>query len=221
MTPDILSKIGAHLKKPIKTEASVVYLLAQVRKVLERERPEPKPLSLWLHCHWALHVQLTDPRTTKELLEQVDAFIMDSVSGFDGAGRLSFGASHNLFKDLVSLNGFRSQLDYFLNKHSLPSALCTSNDRWASFISNYIKVIEDGELSTAKDKKYKLTAIEKIVFRIDDRKPRTSKHPFSMQWDIFLKDGRIYQLELDANRDLSMMSHGGNLIPAPRSTSFI
>jgi len=217
MTPDILSKIAAHLKKPIRSEASVVYLLAQVRKVLDKERPDPKPFALWLHCHWALHVELTDPRTTKEILERVDAFTMDTVSGFEGTGRLSLVESHNLFKDLVSLNGFRSQLEHFLKAHSISTALCTSNNRWAGFISNYMKVIEDGELSTARDKKYKLTAIEKLVFRIDNHRTRPSKQPFSMQWDIVLKDGRILQFELDANQDLSMMSHGGNLIAAPQS----
>src|SRR5213594_2479644 len=59
MTKDIISKIRKHLENPVDTECAVVYLLAEVRKVIDDEKPRPWPLALWLHCNWALHVDLS------------------------------------------------------------------------------------------------------------------------------------------------------------------
>jgi hypothetical protein len=66
MTKDIVSKLMALLSEPVDTECKVVYLLAEVRKLLERDDPNHNMGSLWMYCHWALHVDLESPKTTDE-----------------------------------------------------------------------------------------------------------------------------------------------------------
>jgi len=51
MTKDIIAKLHEHLSRPVDTECTVVYLLAEVRKILERDKPDPKPIALWMYCH--------------------------------------------------------------------------------------------------------------------------------------------------------------------------
>ena len=54
----IVDKLRLHLRKPIESECAVVYLLAEVRKLRERDHADHKMEALWMYCHWALHVDL-------------------------------------------------------------------------------------------------------------------------------------------------------------------
>ena len=60
MFADILQKIQDRLERPIDNEEGVVYLLTEVRKIIEDKAHKPDPFlpSLWLYCNWALHVNL-------------------------------------------------------------------------------------------------------------------------------------------------------------------
>src|SRR5437016_11937076 len=95
MTKDIIAKIRKHLDNRVDTEYGVVYLLAEVRKVIEDEKPRPWPLALWLHCNWALHVDLSQTNTTLDFLRRIDEFIMNRVAGFE-SGKVDFVAEHML-----------------------------------------------------------------------------------------------------------------------------
>src|SRR5207253_9831572 len=59
MTNEIIKKLRKHLVGGVRTECRVGYLLAKIRKILEDEKPNPRPLALWMFCHWALHVNLS------------------------------------------------------------------------------------------------------------------------------------------------------------------
>src|SRR2546426_10116453 len=74
MIKDITEKLRKHLAGGVRTECRVVYLLAEIRKILEEEKPDPRPMALWMFCHWALHVNLSRSGTTAHFLEQIDAF---------------------------------------------------------------------------------------------------------------------------------------------------
>lgn len=51
---DVVGKVAPFLSEPIDSEYKVVYFLAEVRKLLERDDPDQKMGSLWMYCHWAL-----------------------------------------------------------------------------------------------------------------------------------------------------------------------
>ena len=112
MTKDIISKIRKHLENPVDTECAVVYLLAEVRKVIDDEKPRPWPLALWLHCNWALHVDLSQTNTTLDFLRRIDEFIASRVAGFEG-GKIDFVAEHMLTIDFIYLHGFRGPAKVF------------------------------------------------------------------------------------------------------------
>ena len=78
MISDIVSKLNKHLSQSVETECSVVYLLAEVRKILEKDTQDPETFALRMYCHWALHVDLTYRNTTKHLLEKVDIFVLNN-----------------------------------------------------------------------------------------------------------------------------------------------
>lgn len=192
MTKDIIQKIRKHLEKPVDTECGVVYLLAQVRKVVEDE-PKPRPFALWLHSNWALHVDLSRPNTTLDFLRRIDEFIVSRVAGFVG-GKVDGGKEQMLTEDFLYLHGFRVDLRRFLMSHDLPTRLCDNDQEWYPFIAAYAGVIQDGALSAAKTDELK--AVEKVTFT--KGKALSDRHhvPFAIRWNIHLKDGRILRIEV-------------------------
>src|SRR5260370_1442382 len=53
--PEIIRKLSEELDKGITTEVQVVYVLAGVRKVIERDKVEGQYADLRFHCDWVLH----------------------------------------------------------------------------------------------------------------------------------------------------------------------
>jgi hypothetical protein len=161
-----------------------------------------------MYCYWALHVDLTSTNTTLHFLEQVDDFITDSVAGLTPNRPYSIIDSHRLFKELVSWNAFRQELSAVLKSYSLPTGLCDDDKLWFAFLSAYAGVIEDGTLSSESKKKDTLAAIEKVIFSKGRVPFSPGAHlPFSVQWDIILKDGRECRATLGATADLKMIWH--------------
>jgi hypothetical protein len=197
-----------HLAKPVDSECAVVYLLAEVRKILEREKPEPKPFALWMYCHWALHINLSVTPTTIALLQHIDDFVTATVSGFTANGPYTMLDSHNLFREFVYLDTFRAQLHGFLGVRGLDADLCSDDAKWFEFLEVYARVIQDGELSSETEKNDRLNAIETVTFKVG-RKPfsQESHLPFANQWDILLKDGRMCRVTLEAEPQKHMISH--------------
>jgi hypothetical protein len=136
-TPAIIRKLTKELDAGITTEVQVVYLLAGVRKLIERDQVEDHYPDLKFHCDWALH----------------------SVMSYSGArvilGR--FDVAHPLLKggtglpsdlkaeiDRISkMKSFHKQLDAFLEDQGLPPLTKNRPDGWAHFLHLYARVIED------------------------------------------------------------------------------
>jgi hypothetical protein len=195
MTKDIVGKLAALLREPIDSEYKVVYLLAEVRKLLERDDHDHNMGSLWMYCHWALHVDLESPKTTERFLEKVDRWITNTVAHLTPSGPWNFREEYNLFKDFIYLNTFRHQLRVFLASHDLPTTLCSDDQQWHRFIQEYGGVIEDGTLAVGK--KSTLQAVEKVTF--EKGADLTAEHhvPFVIQWTIQLKDGRTLKTSVE------------------------
>jgi hypothetical protein len=216
MTKDIIGKLRDHLAGPVDTECAVVYLLAEVRKILEREKPDPKPFALWMHCHWALHVNLTKTLTTEAFLHRVDDFVTATVHGLTPNGPYTMIDSHDLFREFVYLDTFRAQLREFFETSKLPVELCVNDSKWFKFLEKYALVVQDGELSSQSDKNDGLNAVDKVTFKIGRTPFSSQSHlPFANQWDILLNDGRICRCTLEADPQLKMISHHLELLSAP------
>ena len=189
MKKDIVAKLAGILDGAIDNECKVVYLLAEVRKLLERDDPDHAKGSLWMYCHWALHVDLISPKTTEGLLEKVDRWVTHTVQYLTPHGAWTFGEEWDLFREFIYFSTFRAQLRAFLSSYDLPTTLCIDDDQWNCFIREYGSVIEDGSLA-AVGKRNTLKAVEKVTF---EKGPDLSGHhhvPFEIQWIIQLRDGR-------------------------------
>ncbi len=59
MQSAILTKIKRELALPVSTERQVVYILVEMRKLLELTRSKVKYDALWFHASWAVHPKMS------------------------------------------------------------------------------------------------------------------------------------------------------------------
>lgn len=222
MTKDIVGKLKTHLSKRIEDEAGVVYLLVEVRKLLERDDPNHNQGALWMYCHWALHVDLDSPKTTMDFLSRVDCWITNTVAYLTPAGPWQVIDEHRLSQDFIFLNTFRSQLRDFLSHYGLPIDVCDTDELWHDFLEAYSGVIEDGSLSVKADKLNVLSAVKQVIFRKGQSLTDAHHVPFVIRWDIELKDGRTVKASLETvpHRGGSMTAHllevvNNSFVPPP------
>lgn len=55
MKPDIIAKLAKELKEPISSEPQVVYLMVELRKLIELNGDGANYPALKFHCDWIVH----------------------------------------------------------------------------------------------------------------------------------------------------------------------
>jgi hypothetical protein len=135
----IIEKLDKQLRKPIDSETQVVYLLVEIRKLIEIERCRNVYFSLNFHCDWALHAKL-DGAGARRVLHRFDAFCEYFLSGKKEPAPVSFSAE---LQSTIEVENFRQELTRFLKSHELPKETCTDQSRWNAFVKFYSGVITD------------------------------------------------------------------------------
>jgi hypothetical protein len=191
MKDHIVEKLRAILSGDIDSECKVVYILCESRKLLEKYPPDPMPLALKMYCHWALHIDLMNPRTTAPLLERIDDFVDRIVLQTEDVIK-----DHYLFRELLWLDTFRQQFREFLRVYDLPTGVCDEDGRWHEFLTHYAGVIQDGSLS-CQAKTQRLKHVNEVVFSKGRERPQALV-PFDLVWEIVLLDGRSIVVDVYA-----------------------
>jgi hypothetical protein len=206
MKKDIIDKLRDLLAGSVDSECTVVYMLAEIRKVLYAEQ---LPISaLRMYCHWALHVDLSHERTTRPFLERVDDVVYSILTPGVPATVATLAAENALYGEFGFLTTFRSELSQFFSAHGLPTDLCDDDDRWFAFLTAYAGVIEDGSLICQTANALKL--VERVTFT--KGRPTMNGHvPFRINWEIQLRDGRKCAMDVEAPADKSLIAAGFHL----------
>lgn len=148
---DIKDKVRAHVLREIWSEPDAVYLLVEIRKILEprkKETPRPYP-SLWLHCDWSVHPKLTGLQA-QELVKEIDRYL-DKL-GFEWQDGTATGGGLNAtefkaYGEILGLQRFRTDLRLFLDQQGFSTKLCDRDERWVTFLQAHAGVISDVPLT--------------------------------------------------------------------------
>lgn len=178
MTPDIIAKLQMEIDVGIKTEAQVVYLLAGIRKIIERENLGQKYFYLKFHCDWALHPKL-DRKPAQYVLSHFDSLRLQLITGKK--------LTPNSEVDKISrMDIFREELSAFLQNKSVTD-FSSSSDKWLKFLYLYAHVIEDMPLVI---KSGSASEIQEVVVSIATAKKLMVGHQlFRVSWRITDKAG--------------------------------
>jgi hypothetical protein len=185
-TSDIISKLSSELEIGIRSEVQAVYLLAGIRKLMERDGVKGEYPNLNFHCDWALHSKLEGSGAKRVLCK--------------------FDAAHFLLRDqklelrdlppdlkadldrISKMTQFREELSRFLNEYGLPPLTKNLDDGWARFLHLYAKIVEDIPLAvvgaTSKH-------IRQVVVHFEEAPKKIGGQVlFKVTWTIHDKNGQ-------------------------------
>src|SRR6266700_3460097 len=78
MEDRIIAKLRRLLEIPVTTEPLVVYLLVEIRKLMDRKQVQSDTLRLC--CNWVVHVELSG-EAARRIVKHVDAMYLRLIDG--------------------------------------------------------------------------------------------------------------------------------------------
>ncbi len=211
----IVEKLRRELAEPITTERQVVYILVEVRKLMERDAVEieklirrrelPKFDGLRFFCNWAFHADMTDGPVKNDLsflghiVEVMRVGRNLTAKETERTQRLlSFGDARPEFLAVVRYAGLNRAVPHVF-----------SSSWWAAFLRQYVQVIQDCpmvlEMPGPGGVKKASVAGHEILEGLQEEKEVESV--FRINWRFELEDGEQFPME----QDLAIERHIPNL----------
>ena len=180
----IVDKLDQELRTfPIRRESQVVYLLAEIRKVIDHERetdPECYEI-LELFCNWALHISISRKSNADRIRLFLKSF--DMRDGMEVVEHLNSA----FYNQIMHTEAFRRELEKFLDDHQLPCDIVRCYRIWSGFIYLYTSVVAEVPLKYSKGDLLPEEVEELVLAHM----PRTPPTPDRMvRWTVKLKSGR-------------------------------
>jgi len=132
----IVEKLKEFLQKhkAFTEECEVIYLMVEIRKILDYGGNSYKTLRFY--CNWVLHNELSREKTTKLLSDIFEQNIDIKKDGHENARNIK-----SIGTDFFKLNTFKNELEKFLKNHDLPMNLLNKN--WWTFGRLLLEIIKD------------------------------------------------------------------------------
>lgn len=181
MRDAIIGKLSRYLFELPASECVVVYVLAEIRKLLERDGKQGSFGRLSFFCNWALHASLS-LGAARAILREID----------EGIVRNELDVA--LYRT-VTFEQFKKDLGAFLKNAELPE-LWTTNG-WPSFLENYCSIIQDCPLEISDRPPHNEMAQRselKHVRRLDlttSRSELEGEAVVEASWDVRYRDEKV------------------------------
>jgi hypothetical protein len=182
---DIVAKLAETLGHSVEGECHVVYVLVELRKLLERDEIGGDFKTLKFYCDWSAHACLSF-QSAKDFVKNIDVLIGKSDE-----------ESHGLDAPLTELciELFRVQLHDCLRKYKLPTEICADHQSWQQFLRLFSLVIQDCPLSCRGIGKN----IDEVVITKTDGFSTPNDLAFETKWELRLnrETTRVFDLHPD------------------------
>jgi hypothetical protein len=203
--PDLIHKLTRALKKPVQTECEVVYVMVEIRKLMDRgegerrktvpeadrRRLRPEFPVLKLFCDWAVHINIEWNREAEPLMREFDGAV-ESVKAGNGIPLA--------FLEFLSLSHLREEFARFLKVNGLPIRLVEDAHSWDRFLDLYSAVVSDCPI-TYTNRQIPFKLISTLTLTKDTPKEESyafvrsllgrEPHSVWMNWRIELTDGTV------------------------------
>jgi len=178
MTKHIVSKLDCELHQEITTERQVVYILVQVRKLLESDQPTQDFEALKLHYNWALHPKL-DRAAAKTLLGKLNDQYERLLNNSNPQ------ASLKELGERLGLMPFQAEFRKFLRLYGIDGSYCDGN-WWFNFLYQYSRVIQDCPLECVAVPGWHFDRVALV-----DPDDTVTADRLYVQWEFMLKGQQI------------------------------
>lgn len=178
MENEILTKLKKIFEKPIGEESQVVYIMVQIRKLLDRTDANLKYSLLWFYCSWVLHPKMNRLSVVRDILNKIAE--EHRKKGINQA---------NL--DFINFIHLRKEMKEFFQEKNLPMDVFKKEKNWRKFRELLISVIQGCPLETKS--KLKLIYVEKFSFKKCEENEHNGFKNFNVEWEYKLVDeGTIF-----------------------------
>jgi hypothetical protein len=133
----IVEKLSALLGLPIESEVQVVYLLVELRKLLDHDSKKQTYEVLNFYGNWVVHIHLSKSPFADKIVRMFDDLFSGTVNGAVEPDMLE------RVNNLVSHTLLQTEMKAYLETLDLPTTVCTSPDEWNTFCKHLGNVIED------------------------------------------------------------------------------
>ncbi|MHB8754939.1 MAG: hypothetical protein ACYC92_08295 [Candidatus Acidiferrales bacterium] len=178
----IIEKITPYLGKAPNSECEVGYVLAEIRKLLERDRRQGSFGRLNFFCDWALHARLSRS-TAREILLAID----DATSSARKHGNTD--AVEAALSRVVTLEQFKIALDDFMQASGLSRIWTTQ--AWSSFVEKYCLIIQDCALEISDNPPRQPQHVRELVLRASKTERDDGGQIFEANWCVVYRDESV------------------------------
>jgi hypothetical protein len=180
----ILAKLGDELGRPLKRQSQVLYVMAEIRKVIEHEQQTNEHAFevLEFFCNWVLHITISRKSSADNIRLFLRAFDMK-----EGMELLEWKKS-DFVRTIMHLEVLRRELGTFLHEKQLPCDVVHDFRRWSGFIYLYTAVVAEVPLRYTKTD-LAPTEVEELTVAHQANPPGPQK---LVRWFVRLKNGQEF-----------------------------
>jgi hypothetical protein len=179
----IVDKVRHELERGIDTEVQVVYVLVEIRKLIEHSERRARYKPLKFYCDWALHPTL-DRKSAREFLREIDDAIERRETNEQAAKRM--GAK-------FSLEAFRVELIHFLIDHRLPVDPIRTAAPWITFLRRYLETISDCPIQSHQPG---FKHVDAVVLKASHEPPTESPNGvifvYTLRWTFYKNNEEVF-----------------------------
>ncbi len=186
MEDQIIHKLGRVLERQVTSEPLVVYLLVEIRKLMDRKGLQYDTLRLC--CNWVVHVELSRD-VAQRVVKLVDALYPRLVNG-----QLTEGDKKAL-RAFFLMSRFRDELETLLVREGLRRF---ADDEWNGFLACFLNVIEDCPLTCRAPG---LANVDKVVLirEVGEERAPSPEAP-AIVWALYHQNRHIFMLGANFER---------------------
>jgi hypothetical protein len=183
MQHDIVAKLTEEFSQPIGSERQVVYVLVELRKLLELKGTLDNYETLKLCCDWAVHPKL-DRQSAQRIVKLVDAYEAKNRQERIGVQQA----------DMPELSGFlqhhlfRSEMAAACEVNQIPAAGVLDDDWWRSFLVHYTEVVKDCPIEAKADNTRYVVRVTAQAVTEGLTAVIMPTRQFGIQWSWYFKD---------------------------------
>lgn len=119
-------------------ECQVVYLMVEIRKIVDYEKSNKTYPLLKFYSDWTVHTE--KDHITPEIKQMMEVMYKTAESEIKNPSLRKAGSPIMQFAYMESLG---QEMKRFLESHGINSSLATKEDKWLEFIKLMVKVLEN------------------------------------------------------------------------------
>lgn len=130
---------------PLPEEAHVLYLMVEVRKIIDKDRSATRFPLLKFYADWMVHSQ-KDKITTEieQMSEEMYAFAVTEIN----APRPGMSGQSSHVLDFAYMEALSKEMTLFLTEAGVRSDMATDKRKWIDFASLLVKILENQPINS-------------------------------------------------------------------------